>query len=155
MPNNYYPVADANPGVSEYFRQNPGVTGMAWGGGLNGSSPSDPRVVNLNPSLKGDANRRSVEMNERYRHGMDAMNYAPEFQITPEQREWMRGTAYGNDDNMLRHTIIARILSGDSVPGLTQEQIAESKQFSRSMPMVEPQRNMQIDSLSSLFRGQR
>ena len=131
-----YPVVSAKDlGLDDYFKANPNVAGMAWGGGLNGSDPKEPRVVAVNdysPNLKTPEAKASLIQNERIRHNMDENKWKATFAITPEQTEWAKSLgAYANNPDLLKQTIAARIATGDYVPSPTDEQIQSAKQFQK------------------------
>ena len=133
---NKYPVVPAKDlGLDEYFKSNPNVSGMAWGGGLNGSDPKEPRVVAINeysPNLKTPEAKQSLIQNERIRHKMDEDKWKASFSITPEQSEWAKSLgAYANNPEMLKQTIAARLAVGDYVPSPTEEQIKSAKQLQK------------------------
>ena len=120
-----YPViSPEEAGVDQYFQENPQVSGMAWGGGMNGSDPESQRSIVLNPHSKLSPEQyKGVERNEGIRHQMSESNWSSDFEITPEQQEWSKNLgAYANNPAALRETIIARLASGDSVPTPTDEQ---------------------------------
>jgi len=131
-----YPVVPAKDlGLDDYFKANPNVAGMAWGGGLNGSDPKEPRVVAVNdysPNLKTPEAKESLIQNERIRHNMDESKWKATFAITPEQTEWAKSLgAYANNPEMLKQTIASRIATGDYVPSPTDEQVKSAKQFQK------------------------
>lgn len=143
-----YPVGNAVGEDLEYFRQNPGVTGMAIGAGLNESPKDAPRTVVLNPFAKNpdgspmtDQQKSAVVMNESLRHFMDENKPRLAFEPTPEQVKFFAGTEYGKPENRerLKETIIARILTGDESAGkVTPEQEAAAQavmtQFNAASP---------------------
>jgi hypothetical protein len=131
-----YPVVPAKDlGLDDYFKANPNVAGMAWGGGVNNSDPKQPRVVVINdysPNLKTQEAKQSLIQNERIRHKMDEDKWKATFEITPEQTEWAKSLgAYANNSDLLKQTITARIATGDYVPSPTAEQIKSAKQFQK------------------------
>lgn len=131
-----YPVVPAKDlGLDDYFKANPNVAGMAWGGGVNNSDPKQPRVVVINdysPNLKTQEAKQSLIQNERIRHKMDEDKWKATFEITPEQTEWAKSLgAYANNSDLLKQTITARIATGDYVPSPTAEQIKSAKQFEK------------------------
>lgn len=134
--NKKYPVVDAQSlGLDSYFRSNPEIAGMAWGGGLNGSDPQQKRVVVVNdysPNLKNLKARESLIQNERIRHKMDESNWKGNFSITPEQTKWAKSLgSYANNPEMLKQTIISRIATDDYVPSPTAEQLKLAQSFKK------------------------
>jgi hypothetical protein len=102
------------PGEDSYFRANPNVAGMA----------AETNDVILNPYSQPSVNRGAVARNEALRLHLKNRGIKPDFQVTPQQREAFRGTAYETDEDALRATIAARIYSGDPSSLATAEQEA-------------------------------
>lgn len=92
----------------DYFKSNPHVAGMA---------SEDNRVV-ANPYSKiSPEEMQAVKLNEFARLHM-RKNGAPEFQLTNEQIEFLKGGSYKDASHSDRaSTIAARILSGDPSAG--------------------------------------
>ena len=132
-----YPVKTADElGLTDYFRKNPKVAGMAWGGGLNGSDPKEPRAIvanPFNPNMADPNKMQGLLKIEAAVHLMDETGYVPEFELSEEQQEWRKkefgkdeaSKAYAEDDLALKKSIISRI-GVDKVPGVTPEQKAEA-----------------------------
>jgi hypothetical protein len=102
-----------------FFVTNPDTPGMA---------AEDGKIV-MNPASKLlPHERQALARNEAARLFMFENKISPEFDVTPEQAQSFRGGPYdgpGNEQYM-RQTIVARILSGDpSAKNFTPEQ----KQF--------------------------
>jgi len=124
---NAYPTTTPDPDTDKWFKanagtkENPGTTGMAMGGGLNGSPKDEPRTVMLNPysNYLTKEGRQAVETNERLRHFMDETGYDPKIEPTQAQIDFFKGTEYGKPENRkyLGQTIAARILTGDESAG--------------------------------------
>ena len=130
-----YPVMDAKElGLDSYFKENPHVAGMAWGGGENGSDPKSPRVLVPNPynEYMADPKKRSGLLRiEAARHIMGEKSYVPQFEIPKEQQAWRKGLGqYATNDLAFKQSIISRILSGDEVPNATKQQISEAQKIS-------------------------
>jgi len=116
-PTGYHPMSEIKerkPYQSEqnYFFENPNVAGMA----------TEDNSVILNPFNKlSDTERQSVLTNERARAWMRNGGTRPDFKITPEQKEAFKD--YSKNEQDVKETIAARILSGDpSVKNVTEEQ---------------------------------
>ena len=94
----------------------------------------NPRIV-INPStFENEKDALCVAMNEGFRIIMELTGFDPLSEPTYRQREFFRKTAYANDENMLRRTIIARIATFDtSVKDPTDEQIEETIEFLESV----------------------
>ena len=124
-PQGFYGIGvrqDLFPGEDDYFRRNPNVTGMA---------AEDDRII-LNPySQLSDTERRAVMLNEAARVHMRRNFDAPQFALTDEQRT--RFKDYSADENDVRATVAARILSGDPSAGTSTpeqtEYVARLRQF--------------------------
>jgi hypothetical protein len=132
-----YPVITAEQaGVAEYLKQNPHVAGMAWGGGENGSDPSTPRSIVINPMnqfMTSPEKRAGLERIEAIRHKMGETNYVPQFAITPEMQQYRIKTfkdtdPYLTDDRAFKQSLISRALAGDA-PIKDPALEAESSQF--------------------------
>jgi len=129
-PSSSYPVVPPDEQSLKYFKDNPNVSGWAYGGGLNDSNASDPRVVMLNPysSLTKEQQGYVVD-NERLRHFMSEKQYNPSFKPTAQQLSSFNNTEYGKPENekSLKQTLIARIITGDQSAGnVTDEQSKEA-----------------------------
>lgn len=110
-----YPLRVPYGGEARYFRENPGVAGMASGGAI---------VLNPGSGLS-DVEKMAVMRNEAARLHMGERGYEFDFGPTGEQEERFRGTAYGLPVNRgaLLQTILARGMSGDaSAGGMTERQ---------------------------------
>ena len=90
----------------EYFKKNPSVGGMATEDGAY--------IMNPFSSLSQNE-KEAVALNEKARAFMRNGGPRPSFEITPEQKEKFRN--YSKDDQDIRETIAARILSGDPSAG--------------------------------------
>ena len=99
----------------DYFKKNPTVTGMAT---------DDNRII-LNPFSKlTDREKELVALNEAARIKMrtDA-KLAPNFELTPEQSEFLNSNTYKQaSDADRKATIAARILTGDPSAGTPTEE---------------------------------
>lgn len=95
----------------KYFKENPGVAGMAT---------EDDRVI-FNPySSVHPKNSDSIYQNEASRIHIRKSKNKPKFNLTKEQKESFKD--YGQDQD-IRDTITARIISGDESAGkFTPEQ---------------------------------
>ncbi len=127
------PAENAGPDVVQYLKNNPQVSGMAWGAGQNDSPINEPRSVIVNPYniyLKTPHDTNNLIHNERIRHQMDETKWKGKFDITPEQKEWAKTLgAYSTNPEMLKQTIVARLASGEYVPNPTKEEHDASKKF--------------------------
>ena len=84
--------------------------------------------IKINPAVFND-NRDAVATawNEGLRLWMEDNGFQPQFDFTPEQQAFFAKTAYSQDANAMRKTIVARIATRDtSVPGPTPEQVGET-----------------------------
>jgi hypothetical protein len=154
-----YPVKTADElGLTEWFRKNTNTAGMAWGAGLNGSDPKEPRVIVANPFNRNMADPNKMQgllKIEAARHLMEETGYTPEFELSEEQQEWRKkefgkdeaSKAYAEDDLAFKKSIISRI-GVDKVPGVTPEQKAEA---ARIAAMLEEKESP--DFIKSVMRG--
>ena len=93
-------------GEDEYFRNNSHVAGMA----------AEDGTIIFNPYSRG-VNFDAVGKNEAARLWMRENNVEPKFNLTDAQKEAFRGTEYEKDEAALKHSIMARIISGDPSAG--------------------------------------
>ena len=112
-----YPLIDPPEWAKQYFKNNPNVSGMAIGGGMNGINGN--RQVILNPYT--NYNRDAVLKNERFRHYFDEYDFKLP-NITKEQMNKYKGTPYEGDSLNIGRTEASRYLSGDNHL-LTKDQI--------------------------------
>jgi hypothetical protein len=125
-----FDVRDPYPSESDFFFANPHVAGMA----------SEDDRITLNPYSKlSRSEMDSVARNEAIRLFMRKSNYAPDFELTSEQMNTFKGMGadYAKPENKMaaRHTVLARILSGDPSVGKPSEaQLKAAKELSRKLP---------------------
>jgi hypothetical protein len=103
-------------GELQYFQKNPHVAGMAT---------EDNRII-LNPaSGLSEREKMAVAQNEALRLFMKQKNFQPDFDLTDEQMKFFQGMKadYAKPENKMaaRHTILARIMSGDPSAGKASE----------------------------------
>ena len=93
-----------------------------------------PRII-INPStFRNEKDAACVMWNEGFRIVMEDMSFSPVSEPTDRQREFFSDTAYANDEEQLRRTIIARICTFDtSVKDPTDEQLQEAVEFLESV----------------------
>lgn len=119
-----YPVKSAKElGLDDFFKKNPQVAGMAWGGGENGSDPNEPRSVVHNPynKIMSDPTKRDALYKVEASRHMMAQEPVPKFAISPKLQQWRertfeKGDPYRDDDAMFRETVVSRALVGDTGP---------------------------------------
>jgi site-specific DNA-cytosine methylase len=135
-----YPVKtskEAGPWAEKYFKENPLVAGMAWGGGQNGSDPNEPRSIVVNPDnlhMSDEQKKKGLYKIEAIRHKFHENDYEPTIEITPEQQKWRQTLgSYANDDKALRQSIVSRIAVGDEVPGATEHQKLEASKINDAL----------------------
>lgn len=115
-----YPIVEPDEELLKWFKENPNTTGMMWGAGKNESPTDTPRSIVLNPfSSLGKEQKMAVAKNEAIRHWLEENNVDLKFNLTPEQEKAFAGTQYGKikDKTPLKHSILARILTGDESAG--------------------------------------
>jgi hypothetical protein len=134
-----------------FFKERPEVAGMA---------AEDGKIV-LNPfSSLSKEQKSAVALNEAYRLKMSEQGVKFGFDITPEQRKAFEGTEYAKDDDALRQTIVARVLSGDSSAKATKQQTDAAEKFKQSVssgkarPAAEPTSNTSgADWINNALKG--
>lgn len=105
------------PGEDKYFKENPNVGGMMT---------EDNRVI-INPYSKlSDKEKDAIRINESIRLIFKQENIVPNIEITNEQRAFFKGTPYENNEEALKQTIMARILTNDPSAKATKDQLKES-----------------------------
>ena len=134
-----YPERTADElGLTDYFRANTNVAGMAWGGGMNNSPKDEPRVVVANPFNPYMADPKAYQgllKLEAARHIMDEQGYSPQFAITPMQQAWRKkefgkdaaSKPYAEDDLAFKQSIVSRLIVNSEVPDPTPEQRAAAE----------------------------
>ena len=101
------------PGEDKYFKENPNVGGMMT---------EDNKVI-INPySNLTDNEKQAVIKNEKIRLNFKKNNIVPDIDITEEQRALFKGTPYENNEDAIKQTIVARIMTGDPSANATKEQ---------------------------------
>ena len=101
------------PGEDKYFKENPNVGGMMT---------EDNKVI-INPySNLTDNEKQAVIKNEKIRLNFKENNIVPDIDITEEQRALFKGTPYENNEDAIKQTIVARIMTGDPSANATKEQ---------------------------------
>ena len=106
-----YDVRLPFPGEDKYFIKNPHVAGMA----------AEDGAITLNPYSKG-VNLDAVAKNEAARLWLRENSVKFPFDISDSQREYFSGTAYEDDEESMKHTIVGRIISGDPSAGEVSEE---------------------------------
>ena len=123
-----YEIRKPYASEDKYFKENPNVAGMAT---------EDGRII-LNPYSKNKPDeQQAVARNEAMRLWMRQNKLEPKFVVTPEQLAQFKGTEYAKPENRthLKHTIIARILSGDPSAGnVTEMQRKWAEYVSSQLP---------------------
>jgi hypothetical protein len=99
-----YPVRAPYSGEDSYFKANPHVGGYA----------AEDQAVVLNPYAPlTDAGRSSVALNEAARLHMMDSGAIHNFPLSPHQQQFFANTPYGSNPQMAKHTVVARLISGD------------------------------------------
>jgi hypothetical protein len=105
------------PGEDKYFKENPNVGGMMT---------EDNRVI-INPySNLSDKEKDAIRINESIRLIFKQENIVPNIEITDEQREFFKGTPYETNEEAIKQTIMARILTNDPSAKATKDQLEEA-----------------------------
>ena len=122
-----YAVRKPFEGEDKYFKENPDTAGMAT---------EDGQIV-LNPySTNTPEQQQAVAQNEAIRLWLRQNEVDPDFEVTEQQIAQFKGKPYANPENIkhLRHTLIARILTGDSSAGdPTPQQLEWAKKVAAQM----------------------
>jgi hypothetical protein len=122
-----YPIRKPYQSESDFFKNRPEVAGMA----------TEDKAITLNPYSKNTpAQQNLVAQNEAIRQYLKENKVSPSFNLTPEQETEFSKTEYGKskDKNPLKHSIIARILTGDpSAVNPTQEQINQANSIKQKL----------------------
>ena len=123
-----YQIRKPYKSEDDFFANNTETTGMA---------AEDGRIV-LNPYSKlSKQSRARVAENEAIRLFMRDKNINPKFKVTPEQKEFFKGTSYGQpgNDEFMRQTLVARILTKDkSAQNVTDEQRKVAQEVMAQIP---------------------
>lgn len=91
----------------------------------------DNKVI-INPYSKlSDKEKQKVIENETIRLGFKTNNIVPNIEITKEQREFFKGTPYESNEDAIKQTIVARIMTGDPSAKATEDQMAEASMYRR------------------------
>lgn len=126
----YYGYSTRKPYDSEdaFFKKRTDVAGMA---------AEDGKIV-LNPYSKNSAKEQeAVAKNEAIRLWMRDNNFSADFEVTPKQAEFFKGTEYGKPENQkqLKNTLVARWLTGDPSAGKpTKEQRSVVEKVKSMLP---------------------
>ena len=107
-----------------------------------------PRIV-INPStFRNEKDALCVAYNEAYRIIMELNGFDPTSEPTEEQRRFFADTAYADDEQMLRRTILARICTFDtSVKHPTSEQLEEAVEFLETVMEIGAPQNEEEQSI--------
>lgn len=126
----------------EFFKNRPDVKAMAG---------EDDNVV-LNPFIQiSPKDSASLFKNESARIQMDRFGLAPRFSLTEKQRKIFKDYARG-DENAIRQTIIARILSGDESAGdITDEQKREATRIDKIIN--QQKRAVRVSEMEDMAKG--
>jgi len=110
-----YSVRPPYPGEDAFFKTRPEVGGMA----------AEDGKITINPYSKlSDDEKSSVAHNEAVRLWMRDKKPKLPFSVSQRQKQAFANTEYGKDENALKETIIARILSGDPSALAEEDQLS-------------------------------
>lgn len=118
------------------------------------STVRGPRII-INPTtFKNQKDALCVAFNERFRIAMERYGWVPKSEPTDAQRRFFSDTAYADDEEMLRRTIIARIIVLDtSVKDPTDAQLADAMEFLNMFREREkPSNQWEADALERIVR---
>ena len=89
-----------------------------------------PGIITINPAVFADKrDAMAVALNEALRLFMEDRGFSPRIQITRPQRALFAGTAYADDEDATKKTIIARVATFDASVIPTTEQVLETKRL--------------------------
>jgi hypothetical protein len=129
-----YKYPDRPPSDSErdFFRANPRVGGYA--------APDDSVVLNPYSPLTPQE-QWHVGVNEGARIDMRQSGDVFRFPLTQGQKSQFAGTPYAKGGQMARHSVVARILSGDPSAGdsTPEQQAAAMRVAARAMYPIGPE----------------
>ena len=116
-----YGVRKPAKGELSFFRKRPEVAGMM----------TEDNKITLNPySDNTPEEQRGVARNEALRIFMKLNSTQPDFELTPSQKSFFKGTEYENDELNAKRSTVARILTGDpSVGKVPPEQLEYAQQI--------------------------
>ena len=91
---------------------------------------AEDNTIILNPySSLSKKQLGAVAENEAIRLKMRQDEFAPEFEVTPDQVKFFEGTEYADNPTAMKQTILARVYSGDSSAKATPEQKQALKEY--------------------------
>jgi hypothetical protein len=108
------------PDEDQFFSDRPEVAGMA----------AEDNTIILNPYSKLSKKQLgAVAENEALRLDMRKNEFSPDFEVTPEQVKFFKGTEYADNPTAMKQTILARVYSGDPSANATPEQKQALKKY--------------------------
>lgn len=110
-------------------------------------------VIKINPAVFEDGrDALAVAWNEAIRLWMEDNNFTPQADPTEEQRELLADTAYADDEDALRKTILARIITQDTTaPDPTPEQQLECMELMTQILDSLPSSSPDIESVEAMI----
>lgn len=89
-----------------------------------------PGIILINPEVFQDSrDAMAVCVNEALRLFMEDTRFKPDFEPTPEQQKFFRGTTYADNPNALKKTILARVATFDTSVSPTPEETSETRRL--------------------------
>lgn len=87
-------------------------------------------IITINPLVFADKrDAMAVALNEALRLFMEDQGFVPRFVVTSEQRSLFKGTAYADDEDALKKTIVARVATFDTSVTPTPEQVSSATEL--------------------------
>lgn len=111
-----------------------------------------PGVIKINPSVfKDERDALAVAWNEGLRLWMEDNDYEVQSEPTDEQRAKLSDTAYANDEDAMRKTVMARVITRDtSAPNPSAEQKAEAYALLQMIGDTLPEGSGDLEALELL-----
>ena len=111
-----------------------------------------PGVIKINPSVfKDERDALAVAWNEGLRLWMEDHDYEVQSEPTDEQRAKLSDTAYANDEDAMRKTVMARVITRDtSAPNPSAEQKAEAYALLQMIGDTLPEGSGDLEALELL-----
>ncbi len=139
-------VEDEGKWLTNFFKKNKKVAGMAIGGGANKIGGSrriafNPYVRNPDGSEFSDIQKEALYKIEAMRHLADEQSRLGKeikFKITPEMQEWRKKKfskkdPYYSNDRSFRGTLVSRWLVGDDAPSISSEAKIITQQYEKML----------------------
>lgn len=127
---NMFGIREPYKGELDYFKKSPKVGGMM----------TEDNMIILNPYSKlTPQQQNSVAQNEAIRLLIKKSNFPINFELTPEQSEFFKGTEYEKNPEEAKKSILARILTKDnSAQSPSEEQLNSAQELETLINSLKP-----------------